>query len=417
MADKSPPFGDGNVERWLGSGSSLKVIDDNVDGVPDEVKSFVEANGLGNIGFTCILRHVPKEGSESAAMTAYLKTWTRTIPPIEYIIDNYGPGNYILQFKWEKKVETEDGAFKTRNCMESVPISISDKAMPRFKAAQLRRQLEVSAELRESMRNNKVNNAMQDELVGSMLEIDNKSSPEDPMKKLRDTIEMLKGLGISVGQQPVVQQPTIQWDKILMVLGALVPLGVALIENKKGEAQSGNSMINGLMTMLLAQSKEANTQLISMLQNNKSQTGVERANEYLDIIKETLDVKNMLNPPQRTVADRIFDAIEGMVPSILQVAGSVAAARSNPMVSAMQAMATKTPEYKEIKNNPAEVAKLIERMDDYFGWRQTDLCLDVMFPDLGGRPANCPRDPAKEHPVAEREEVVDGEIEGETVPE
>ena len=105
-----------------------------------------------------------------------------------------------------------------------------------------------------------------------------------------------------------------------------------------------------------------------------------------------IDIKEALQgAPKETLSDKIFRMVETVAPQILAIANTAAQtanAKANPMVGMTKQYIESNPDFQALLHDPVEKQAFIEKMDSFFGWRQTDIILQVAAWD---RPATCAR--------------------------
>ena len=78
-----------------------------------------------------------------------------------------------------------------------------------------------------------------------------------------------------------------------------------------------------------------------------------------------------------------------------------------------------SPDFQELKKDPAEMKRFVDNMDNFFGWEQTDMILEVMGNGEVPRPAECPKDPSKRYKAGDprNQQPPEGEaMEAEVIP-
>jgi hypothetical protein len=158
---------------------------------------------------------------------------------------------------------------------------------------------------------------------------------------------------------------------------------------------------NKMLMLMMTQGQNATGQMFEMMKLQSGQgSGGQAFKEMKDMIMGALDLKSVLAGNEKeTLSDKIFRVVEGVAPQILQIAATAAqaqAARNTMPVKMAKGYIDSDPDFAALKQNPAEMKAFIEKMDSFFGWRQTDVVLAVAD---WQRPDNCPRDPMKEHPA------------------
>jgi len=396
------------MSELFGPGSNLKLIGDPGDEIPEEVRALLDQYGLAKHGFQCVLKELPEgsrigDGVESGAQsTSYIKGWTRSIPSFEYIKNNHGPGVYILAFSWRGQKEDGTGSEAKH---EEVTIEISQKAMEDYKKARLQSKIRNASEVSTQVKDELIEKNLEGQIVRSLVgEGDRDRTPpaEAAKQYITSAMETVKMLGIPVGQQ---QSKTIEWDKLLP---AVAPLVLAWLQHQRDQEVRRADDFNKMLMLMVTQGQQSSHQMIEMFTRVQSGGGAgnQFIKEFTDMIKGAVDVKALLSPPVETLGDKIFRVVESVAPQILTIATMAAqnqaAAKDSPMAGFARNYVNKDPDFQALRNNPDEMKKTVDRMDNYFGQRQTDMIMEVIGWD---RPPLCPRDPSKTEPPELPEEA------------
>jgi len=390
------------MAEMFGPASGVKLIGEPEDQIPDEVRAILEQFNLSTKTFHCVLKEIPEgsnfgDSTSSSSNSEYIRGWTRSIPSVDWIAKNHGPGMYVLMFSWHTREQDPDtDKYTQKTYHQEIPISISQKAAGDYKKHRLDRKLreasEIGTQVQEALMEKKLETAALKGVLGDKVGED--ITPAVAAKQyIAETIEAAKMIGLS----PLASQPvkTIEWEKILP---ALVTGVTAFIQMQQNTENARREDFNKLLMLMMSNSQQASGHLIEVM---KAQTGVGSGNmaikEFKDMVLGALDIKEALNGNKETLADKIFRVVEGVAPMIITVAANAAEARAaqNTMpVKLAKTYVNSNPDFQALKNNPVEMKKAIGKMDDFFGWSQTDTIMEVMgWP----RPPDCPRDPSKEH--------------------
>lgn len=399
---------------FFGPGTGTRLIGDNDEQVPDQVLTLLSQYGLSKKSFTCGLYEVP-EGveveSDNTSNCRYITGFHRSVPTLDWLSREHGPGRYMLLFTWYKK-DVESGK-ENIPMRDSIVLEVSEKAIEEHKRHRFKRTLEEarnkSTRTREALTESKMENRLLEGLIGEG-DRETKTPAESAKEYITSAMETVKMLGVPVGmQQPQPPAKVVEWDK---VLPALAPLVLGWLQHQRDTERARQEDFNKLLMLMVTQGQNANTQLVEMFSRMQSGSGV--AKEYIDMIKNVVDLKELVTPQQETLSDKVFRLIEGVAPHIMSIAATAAstqAAKSNPLVGMAKGYIDKNPDFQALKENPDEMKKTVTRMDDFFGWEQTDMIMNVMG---WARPDYCPRDPAKKEPPkmdqeTEKEEGAPGE--------
>jgi hypothetical protein len=393
-------------------GSGVHLVKDHPDeDAPEEVVNFLQEHGLSKNSFRCMLKGVP-EGAENAdqngsANASYIHEWLRSVPSLSWVARHCGPGNYILHFTWRTHPE-EDDEGRSKTCTQDVPIVISEHAEEEHRKFMLEAKLKRTNDVNRKVRESRIENHLENEVMDGLS--DGRGPPQNPADLAKayitSALDTVKSLGIPIGLQQAPPKAEIPWGAILT---AGVPLLLAFLEKQDKEAQRRTEEANRTMMLMLGMGKENNQQLIELYRSNSSGQGAGTAmmTEFMNMIKGAVDMKEILAPARETLADKIFSMIEGLAPTIMQVLATVATAKqaqSNPMVKLGRGLMDNSPDFQALKHDPVEMAKVVRKMDDFYGWEQTDTILEVVG---WGRPPECPHDPAKRAPAGQQQEQSD----------
>ena len=387
-------------------GSGIRLVRDNPEEeAPEEISNFLFDHGLSKNPFKCMLKKVPAGGEEenlgNSQGASYIVEWHRSVPSLAYIAKHYGPGEYVLHFTWRAKDQSEDGDGKSKLCMEDVPLSISELAEDEHRKFLLEEKLRWHQDVTRKARDNKISNNLERESLSGLIGEDGESkSPRQIAKEvISESLDMVKSLGIPIGMgmQPAAPKPDIPW---IGIIGAAVPLLVAFMESRDKEAQRRTDESNKMMMLMLGMGEKNTTQLLELMKATSGQgTGNVMMKELFDMLKTGVDMKAILSPEKPSLADRIFEMVEGIAPAILQVLATVSsakAAQDNMMVKMGKGFVEKSPDFQQMLHDPVELAKFVIRLDDFYGWEQADTMMEVMG---WTRPEACVRDPAKQLPI------------------
>lgn len=396
------------MAEMFGPGSGVKMYGEQEDEVPDEVRAVIETHGLDKKQFQCTLKEIPKgstlgDGGSSSTTTVHLRGFSRGIPSPDYIAKEYGPGDYLLCFTWQTK--DDDGVRRMKR--EEVPLSISEKVMNAYKRERLTAKIRDASEIGSQVRDALVEKTIEGDIIHALAG-KNKGNDDDPKttakKYIEETIETAKMIGLSpYAQAPQVPAKSIEWDKIIPAAATVI---TAFLTMQQQAEQRRSDEFNKMLMLMMGNSQTANNQLLEVM---KVQSGAGSGNmairEFKDMVLGALDIKDALSGNNKeTLGDKIFRLVESVAPSILAIAATTAqnanAAANNPAVKMAKGYIETNPDFQALKQNPAEMKKVIDNMDRTYGWKQVDHILNTMgWP----RPAECPRldelqDPAPDVP-------------------
>lgn len=370
------------LQDLFGPESPTKYLGLETDNIPDEIMAILVENGLSDRQFNCTLKEIPRgahgEPGDYKNQSEYIKGFQNVVPSTEWIARTYGPGSYLQSFSW---IDKDASGHRDRQNV-CVITTISDKFMDEYRDYQLDKKI-----LAAKMRNDKVHNAILDKKLDSSLlgDVSLLAPPAiDPKEAARqymnETMEAAKMFGFGPHRG-------IEWDKILPIA---LPLIVAFLE-KQGNAS------REMFQLMLSLTSANNAQLLELakVQNGQGQ-GSAMFKEMKDMILGAVDLKAAISPERETVADKVFKVVEGVLPQILQIAALNHQQRQQDWrYKVARAAVSASPDFKAVMNDPAELAKMIAKLDDHYGWEQADQVL--MVAGLV-RPPACGRDPALQYP-------------------
>jgi hypothetical protein len=398
------------MAELFGPGSTIKQIGDPDDEMPDEIRGVIEENGLARKDFQCVLKSIPdgtlNESVDNSSISVYIRAWKRSIPTMDFIAREYGPGNYILVLSW-RVVDREEGISKNRR--EVVPIAISDKCAAEYKKHQLNKKIsdasDTGTKVREAIVEKTIEGQLISALTGGKEDHEKKQSPKEYLEELMGTVKML---GLPVGGFGGGGAPTrIEWEKYLpaIMTGATALLGVL----QQASARRAEEQ-NKLFMLMLSQNQNSSQQMMEMVKIQATKPAADNPLKDLQqMVMSAMDIKQMMNPEKETVSDKIFRVVEMVAPQILTIAATAAQNQQpprGPAVDIAKMYVKSNPDFEKLKNDPAEMVKFVQRLDERIGWENADVVLAVVE---WGRPQNCPRDPAKRYPP--QDQAVDAQTE------
>jgi hypothetical protein len=398
-----PTYYNDPLQDLFGPESKAKYIGNPEDSVPDEILAVLVDNGLGNRQFQAILKEIPKgangqEPGDYVGCSDYIKGFNSVVPSTEWIARTYGPGAYLLSFNWTTQNGPHGQIVKERH-RENCIINISDKFMDEYKQCRLDRKLKMSKEANEKVSEAILERKLDSELtretgLGPVVD------PKDAAKAyLTEALETARLLGLG-------PQKGIEWDKILPIA---VPAILAFLQSQQSQSRE-------MMQLMLTISGQNNNQLLELAKINQGQgQGGAMFKEMKDMLMGAIDLKAAITPERESVADKIFKVVEGVLPQILQIATMKQQERTQDFrYKFAQEFIKQDPNFQQVMKDPVARAESINKLDEHFGWEQTDQVLAVAGIE---RPDSCPRDPAKQFPkdhpsrLSEEQEEPGAEIE------
>lgn len=384
---------------------------------PEEILYAFTEYGIGGQTYQCILKQGGGEAGTSNA--AIIKTFKNFYPSTEWIKFNCGPGEYKLVFMWRKQsapgVKNKKENFKS----ETIHISISDKCQNEYRDYQLKLRLDNYRKNRQMIRDLQMEKLL--ELQADELGIDEGGTALDPAQRKSDVnqaaqkqIEQSLQLArLMVPQAPALPQRSIEWDKILALAAPVVSGLLALMRDG---AQKREEFTAQMITTMIGLSNNSNAQLVELVKAQQGPTkGQDMMKEFMDMIRSALDIKELFADKKESIADRLFSLVEGVAPHIAAILAMPRGQQmTDPRVTVARQFVQTSPDFEALKRDPREMIAFVNRLDEYYGWEQTDNILQIMTGGTLTRPEQCPRKPEQRYSAGDprNEESEQYEMEG-----
>ncbi|MHC4620012.1 MAG: hypothetical protein ACYTEQ_19880, partial [Planctomycetota bacterium] len=354
------------LHQYLGPQSGNKVLGNyQEEDIPDQIIAVLDEFGLhGGKAFRVIIKELP-DGVDDPALGAFVKSFSRSVPTVDYLGRNYGPGRYCLVFQWRAKDSEQD---KLVNKSERVLIEVSDKFEPEYREYQHKLKLERLKKRKESVQDA----VLESKLEGSLLD-DQVSDSRNPNQTAKEYVKEM----LSFNEQLGLKRSGIDWDRLLPVLLSALPVALKAMSELGANSRAQQ---NQLMTLMLTQSNNYNSQLVEVMKNMGPQNGSDSMKEFREMLVAAIDMKELIHGDKKdTLADKIFSLIETVGPQLLQVASMSAAARaSDPRIKLARNYLKNSPDFQALMNSPESQSNLVRKLDSFYGWRQTDSILSVI---------------------------------------
>lgn len=363
------------LETYLGPHSGNTVLGNvHEDDIPEEIIAVLDEYGLYNgRSFRVTIKELP-DGCEDPALGSFVKSFSRSIPTVDYIGRNYGPGRYCLLFQWKQK-DREQGKYVRKT--EQIFLPVSDKFEPEYREHQHKLKLDRLRKRKQS-----VQDAMlESRIEGSLLE--DSGEKRDTKQSAQEYVNEMLAFNEKLG----LKRGGIDWDKVLPVVLTALPAALKAFSEMGASSRQQQQQ---LMTLMLTQSNNYNNQLVEVMKNMGPQSGSDSIREFREMLTSAIDMKELLHGDKKdSLADKIFSMVETVGPQLLQVASMSAQARArDPRVMMAQQYMKNNPDFQALEQSPESKAILIRKLDGFYGWQQTDSILQVMGWD---RPDECPR--------------------------
>jgi len=390
----SAPIFDDPLAAILGPGSNTKLLGNEGDEVPEEIAAIFAEHGLSDCKYRVILKQVPDGVEDTARALPFIKSWTRTIPTIDYIGREFGPGTYQMLFLWTRPDTAGNG--NPKSFSDHITVTVSDKFEPEYRKYQFEKKMKDITERQAKVRSMKIEGSLEASMDPLISDGEKKASSPPIEEAAIHYVDKVASMAERLG---MTRKQGFDWDKILPILITAIPAVMKLLSDSRRD-QSGESQ--KFITMMLGMMSQNNNQLIEVLRGQQTPRGADLTREMFDMIKGAIDVKEMIaDHGKESVTDRIFNLIAQVAPQILEVARLSAAQRQgDPRFQMARMYAQNNQDVKEAQHSPEVAAELYAKLDATFGWRQAD----VVLGEVGGvpRPDQCPRDPAMELPADQR---------------
>lgn len=391
--DSTPVINHGPGMDWsgfYGPGAGKPYDPDSDEDMPDAIAAFFETNDIGKKKFTCTLKEVAEGANEREG--AYIKTWTSAIPSEEWIAREYGPGEYVLLFRW--RGTNEEG--KRCNMSDRTTIAISDRFSDEHEAYLLEKQLKLNAKRKNSIVKHRLKNELDKTLFNEM--DGEKNDPKQSALHYLEEIKQVAGLlGVQMGQQ---QKPGFDWVSMLpALLPSLPALFNALSSKAQAQQQATMNMINMMMSNM--QSQQSNS--LELLKAISGPTNAHDSwKEFKDMLGGVVDIKQMLQGDKVSIADRIFNTVESVLPQLVGLMQMSAQQRiANPQYHVAKAYMAMNPDFKALREDPELYKMTVNKLVTAWGKTQTAEILktaDLPVPPELNNPAleSSPEEPPQE---------------------
>lgn len=387
------------LNSFLGPQSGNKVLGNyQEEDIPDEVLGILDEYKLYNgKPFRTIIKELP-EGCDDPSLGAFVKSFSKTVPTVDYLGRNYGPGRYCLVFTWKQK-DPEQGRMVSKS--SEVLIEVSDKYEPEYREFQHQQKIARLKKRKESV---------QDALLESKLEgslLDDQSGERGGSNQ--NAKEYVKEM-LSFNEQLGLKRGGIDWEKIMPLILTGLPLALKALSEMGNNRQM---QMQQMMTLMLTQSNNYNNQLVEVMKNHGPQNGADTMKEFREMLTSAIDMKELLRPEKPdTLADKIFSMLETVGPQLLSIAQMSAQARArDPRIALAKQFVQNSPDFQALDNSPESKSALIRKLDGFYGWQQTDSIIQVMG---WNRPEDCPRQEEQKFPAGAPGASAGAEDTGET---
>lgn len=392
LSDNPESSGSADPMRTIFGGPTFASPDEDND-APEEIVDLFQAEGLSDRGYNCMLKQTD---FPNAGQISFIKTLSNHYPSHEWIANNYGPGNYVLYFRWRA---APDNFGVRKNKSASVYITISDKLKQQYLDYQLQLRLERLSQNRQKIRDAQMEKIMEEQMIGldppgatenrtGLPSIDPKIAAK---AYIAEALETAKSLGLTTGRQGV------EWDKLLPAILTGLPMIMKMFQDS---AERRDQQRQDMMNLMISMNSNSSSQLIELMKAQTGPTkGQDMMKEWMDMLKGALNIKELFADKEESLADKVFGLVESIAPHLLAVLALPPAQRAvDPRMQFARNFAATSPDIKALAADPEELGKFVRNLDAFFGWEQADVILQVMGNGNLLRPANAPRLPNQQYP-------------------
>lgn len=385
-ADSRPAVEDPMARFFAGANDGIDVALEDYE-PPEEIRSIFDEHGLSKRHYRCILKELPDNVTDYAK-AEYIKSWTRSYPPPEWIALNYGPGTYMMVFHWPGK-DPETGKMKTFS--EQIVQTISEKHRDAYDKHQLAKRIRDTEDSNRLIQSATLRKKLSMSLTG---EEQQREDPAEAGKQyVANIVEAANMLGLTKQQVS-----TFPWREALAGIMPAIPVLFKMWSESAARERERNEKF---FLLLMNQSNSSVNQMVELMKSqNGPASGVDYMKNMSDMIFAALDIKNALSGEKEGLSDKIFGMIERTAPAILAMATMSKAQREQaPEFKAAQAYMNASPDFQKLSDDPRLLADVVKKCDAFYGWEQTDGILSVTGYE---RPAECPRKPEEQYPAQMR---------------
>ena len=355
------------------------------DETPDEISVFLSANAIGE-KYQMVLKELPNGGKPQ-----YIKSFSNYHPSIDDIGEQWGPAEYEITFSWQER----DMNGKKKPVAKSFRINLSEKAWREPHEKYLAKKSAERKAEEQAKLNAEVERARAYGSVG--LNPNPAQPPPSELDSLKKAADTLKSLGVQIGG-PAAPPPPPRVDLNAILTGvaavatALSPVLAAFVGRKREQ----DPLLSLLVTKMLDKPQ------------GESETMKTVVPFLMGTMKQLFEMKEAMKPEEKEpFIERVFDKVVASAPMIAEVLKMSQQQRENNL---MVKMARNSGEMQAILADPELQIGLVNKLDQFYGFQQTNQILEVMgvprppatannasaFPSKGYEtPKSSPEDEAK----------------------
>lgn len=404
----SDPYIDGQVPDdlslfpGLGSKTNREImaqINPDLE-TPDDVKHVLEENSLGRTRvYTCKLKRFPEGGEslQNAASAQFVQAWRCGFPSEKYVMQEYGPGRYLLIFSWNVNERLAGGDKKYQTKVVEIPLEIGEACRDDYEEYQDQKRIRRAERQARDLQRYREKQALNTMASGASPILDKNQAGKEYLREFGETARML---GMSTPIAPAAPQGSLLKDLVPGIVAA-IPAVLSYLSNS---AEKQNARMDNLLQMLVT-TMQANTanMIAAMKGANGPTTGTEILKEITGMVMGAVNLKETLEGNKETVVDKIFRMIEGVAPQIVQLAQLSKQQRMmDPRYMMGKTMMNADPNLSQLKKDPEILEMSVRKWDEQLGWEQTDAILTI---GEMRRPDTCPRVESQRYPLGDARNV------------
>lgn len=403
--DDSPVIDRDPLKELLGVGTHTTVIGNEDEEIPEDIAQAFEEHGLNAKYYRCVLKEKPDgEEVDSPGMGKgqYIKSWVKSIPSVEWIARNYGPGSYFLVFYWQVKNE-ETGNRKQKSA--TIPVEVSQKFRGEYQRYQWEQNIQRVKEQKEQMKAAKMESYLDGHLLSDLQNGTGtgEAGVKDPKEYLAELAQTAKLLGF--------RQPGGGNELMESLVKLAVPLLPTIIQGLGAKARAENERWEKMMMFMMNQNQNSSSQILDVLKSVNGPMGTgDQMKELREMVFSMLDIKNELQGNKSNVVDKVLQMVESVAPVLGSYMAMSQQQREKQIPYKMaQQYVQSDPTFDAIRQDREKLVELVTRLDTVYGWEQADQILAV---GNMTRPDECPRRPDQRYEAGNpQNEATEGQVE------
>lgn len=333
----------------------------NDEDMPDELQQLFNEFDLGKIKYRIQLKQFP---DPELGKSEYIKSFSNHVPTVDWVAMEYGPGKYLYNVIFRRK-DPETGMYKNR--AREYEFTISNKFQTQYEEYQFQKRIKRMKDEKDMVRQVRHTSEIEQAITGGG---EKQQSPKEYLMELTETATKL-GL-INNGNKA-------GGFNIQEILTAVAPFLPSLITAFTERARAQSDRFDKMLMLMIQQQNDSSNKLVELMKGLKGPTsGTDQMKEVRDMIFSAIDIKKSINGDTESIADRIFNLAQGVLPQILSIAQMSQQQRAmSPQYMLAKSYMERNPDIQAMKENPAIREDVIARFDETFGPEQTNTILQV----------------------------------------